>query len=87
MNTSTEAIKQLQDAIQKIQTSQDVVDNLIAVHDYQDVTSLVIQSAEALLHSAVAFMQSEDENALDLVEGAEDLLEAMYNVIDGDLDS
>ena len=87
MNTSSEVIKQLQDAIQKVQSSQDVADNLIAVHDYQDVTSLVIQSAEALLHSAVAFMQSEDENALDLIEGAEDLLEAMYNIIDGDLDS
>lgn len=87
MNTSTEAIKQLQEAIQKVQASQDVVENLIAVHDYQDVTALVIQSAEALLHSAVAFMQSEDENALDLIEGAEDLLEAMYNIIDGDLDS
>lgn len=87
MNTSSEVAKQLQETIEKLQTAQNTLENLIAVHDYQDVAALVIQSAEALLHAAVALMQSEDNNALDLVESAEDLLEEMYKIIDGDLDT
>ena len=87
MNTSSEVAKQLQETIEKLQTAQNTLENLIAVHDYQDVTALVIQSAEALLHAAVALMQSEDNNAIELVESAEDLLEEMYKIIDGDLDT
>ncbi|MGJ3239977.1 MAG: hypothetical protein ACFE0Q_14795 [Anaerolineae bacterium] len=86
MNTSAEAIKQLQATIERAQAVQTTVDNFIAVHDYQDVTSLVIQSAEALLHAAVALLQAEDENALDLIETAEDLIEDVYKAIEGDLD-
>jgi len=87
MNTSSEVVKQLQETIEKLQTAQNTLENLIAVHDYQDVAALVIQASEALLHAGIALMQSEDNNALDLVETAEDLLEEMYKIIDGDLDS
>lgn len=87
MNTSSEVAKQLQETIEKLQSAQNTLENLIAVHDYQDVAALVIQSAEALLHAAVALMQSEDNNAIELVESAEDLLEEMYKIIDGDLDT
>ena len=86
MNTSTEVIKQLQETIEKAQKAQNTVDNLIAVHDYQDVASLVIQAAEAMLHSGIALMQSEDENALNLIESAEDLIDDIYKIIEGDLD-
>lgn len=86
MNTSSEVVKQLQDAIQKTQSAQNVLDNLIAVHDYEDIATLVLQAAEALLHAASALMQHEDENALQLVESAEDLIDEMYKIIDGDMD-
>ncbi|MGB7341067.1 MAG: hypothetical protein WBC91_19380 [Phototrophicaceae bacterium] len=86
MKTSADVIKQLQEAVEKSQAAQQTLENLIAVHDYQDVAALVMQSSEALLHATIAFLQSDDKTALDLVESAEDLLEDMYNVIDGDLD-
>lgn len=87
MKTSADVIKELQAAIEKLESAQATLEDLIAVHDYQDVTSLTMQSANALLQSAIAFMQSEDETALNLVEVGEDLLEDMYNIIDEDMES
>lgn len=86
MKTSADVIKQLQEAIETTQAAHSTLNDLIAVHDYQDVAGLVIQSSEALLHATIAFLQSDDQTAVDLVESAEDLLEDMYNIIDGDLD-
>ncbi|MEO1288739.1 MAG: hypothetical protein AAFV93_13305 [Chloroflexota bacterium] len=87
MKTSADVIKELQAAIEKLESAQATLEDLITVHDYQDVTSLTMQSANALLQSAIAFMQSEDETALNLVEVGEDLLEDMYNIIDEDMES
>ena len=86
MNTSTEAIKQLQDALDAAQRATDVIDNLLAEHDYQDVASLTAQAAAALLSSAIALMQSQDESAMEFFDITEDLMEAVYNIIDGELD-
>lgn len=86
MNTSAEALKQIQAALAQAQAAQEVVDNLIATHDYQDVTSLVLQATTKLLAAATALMQSDDESALSDIENAEDLLDSVYDVIEGDLD-
>lgn len=87
MKTSSDVTEQLRAAIDKTQAAQSTLDDLVAVHDYQDVATLVIQAAEALLHAAAALMQSQDQNALELVESAEDLIDEIYTVIDGDLNS
>lgn len=86
MNTSTEALRLLQEALSTTRAATQVIDNLIADHDYQDVASLVSQAAAALLESATLLMQSKDESALDALEQADDLLDSVYNIIDGETD-
>ena len=86
MNTSDSAIQQLQQALTAAQQATDTIDNLIAAHDYQDVASLVAQAASTLLEAARLLMESQDEAALDALENADDLIESVYNIIDGDLE-
>lgn len=86
MNTSTQAVTLLQQALTLTGQARDTIDNLIAEHDYQDVATLVTQAAAALLESAAYLMQSKDELALNALEGAEDLLDAVYEIIDGETD-
>jgi hypothetical protein len=86
MNTSAEAIKRLQQALAQTHDARSVIDNLIADHDYQDVATLVTQAAAAMLESAIALMQSQDETALAALESADDLLDSVYDIIEGDLD-
>lgn len=86
MNTSTEALNQLRQAQAATTSAQQVVDNLIAAHDYQDVTSLVVRSAASMLESALQLMQNEDEAGLDALERAEDLIEAVYDIIEGEVE-
>ena len=86
MSTSADVIKLLQEALTTARRAESSIDDLIAVHDYQDVAQLITQAAEALLESAALLMQSEDEAALDLLENAEDLIDSVYGVIESDLD-
>jgi len=86
MNTSSEAINKLQKALETSKESKNIIDNLIAAHEYQDVASLVTEAAASLLEAAIALMQSQDEMALDKIESAEDLLDSAYNIIDGEID-
>lgn len=86
MNTSNEAVKRLQEAIKAATGAGDVVENLVAEHDYQDVAALLTQAAAALLESASHLMQENDEVALDHLDHAEDLLDAVYEIIDGEVD-
>lgn len=86
MNTTPEAIKLLEQALNTTRSAEDMIENLIAVHDYQDVAQVVTQAAAALLESALLLMQSQDEAALDMLENAEDLIDAVYGTIDADLD-
>lgn len=86
MHTSQEAVSQLQQALATTRSAVNTIDNLIAEHDYQDVASLVAQAAASLLESTVLLMQSRDEAAIDALENAEDLLEAVYSIIDAELD-
>ena len=86
MNTSAEAIKQLQQALSTTRDAEQTINNLVANHNYQDVAGLVTQAAAALLESAALLMQSDDEAALDAIEIADDLLNSVYGIIDADLD-
>jgi hypothetical protein len=86
MNTSTEAIRLLQDALTKTRAAADVINNLVIEHDYQDVAILVAQAGTALLESAMLLMESKYEDALDALEQADDLLDEVYKIIDGETD-
>ncbi len=86
MNTSTEATNQLEQALSTTRQAVAVIDNLIADHEYQDVASLVAQAAAKLLEAAAALMRSDDETGLSALEGADDLLDAVYDIIDGETD-
>ncbi len=86
MNTSSEAVRLLQEALAKTQVATRVIQDLIIEHDYQDVAGLVAQAGAALLESAALLMQSQDEAALSALEKADDLLDEVYAIIDGETD-
>jgi hypothetical protein len=86
MNTSTEAVKKLESALNATNEAAKVIENLIVEHDYQDVALLVAQAASALLESATLLMKSQDEAALDALGNADDLLDAVYDIIDAEVD-
>jgi len=85
MNTSTEAIKTLETAHHHAGEAVTIIDNLLVAHDYQDVASLVGKAAVRLLEAARLLMQAQDEEALSALENADDLLDAVYDIIDADL--
>ena len=86
MNTSTRAIELLQQAQRSTTEARAVIDDLLAPHDYQDVATLVTQAAVELLEAAAQLMHSQDEAALDALGRADDLLDAVYDIIDGETD-
>jgi hypothetical protein len=86
MNTSTDGINRLQQALKETNSAVEIINNLIVEHDYQDVASLVAQAAASLLESASLLLQSQDEAALDAIERADDFLEAVYDIIEAETD-
>lgn len=86
MNTSSEAIKTLEQASSTTHAAINIIDNLVAEHTYQDVASLVAKAAAALLESANYLMKSQDEAAFEALENADDLLNEIYGIIDADLE-
>jgi hypothetical protein len=86
MNTSSEAIRLLEQAAAAARQAAAVIDDLIAPHDYQDVAALVTQAAAGLLDSATRLMQSDDVAGLEALEAADDLLDAVYDIIESELD-
>lgn len=86
MNTSAEAVRLLQEALAKTQAASRVIQDLIIEHEYQDVAALVAGAGAALLESAALLMQSQDEAALNALEKADDLLDEVYAIIDGETD-
>jgi hypothetical protein len=86
MHTSTEAIQLLQEAITKTQAANNVMTNLAIEHDYQDVAILVAQAGAALIECAALLMDKRDEDALESLDQAEDLLDEVYKIIDGETD-
>ncbi len=86
MNTSSEAVKQLTTALEQTRSAAEVIQNLVAEHDYQDEAALVSHAAARLLEAAAHLMQSQDEPALEAIKSAEDLLEALWELIEGEID-
>jgi hypothetical protein len=86
MNTASEAVQQLQQALAKTRDAAGVIDDLIVEHDYQDVALLVTHAAAALIEAAALLMQSDDEAALDALASADDLFDAVYEIIDSETD-
>ncbi len=86
MNTSSEAIKQLQESLAAAQKAADTIENLIAVHDYQDIATLITHAAAKMLESATLLMQKDDETALASLAAAEDLIDEVYKIIGGDME-
>ncbi len=86
MNTSSHANELLRQALATTREAESVVNDLLVAHDYQDVAILVTQAAVALLESAALLMDSQGEAAFDQIEIAEDLLDSVYTIIDGELD-
>lgn len=85
MNTSGEAVKLLQQGLANSREAAKVIENLIAEHDYQDVAVLVAQAAASLLEAASALMQSDDEAAVAALDNADDLLDAVFDIIDAEV--
>ena len=86
MSVSTDAIKLLQQAQTSANDANRAIEDLVVEHDYQDVAMLITQAASALLESASLLMQLQDEAALDHLEAAEDLIDSVYEIIDGETD-
>jgi len=86
MNTSTNAVQLLHEALEKARAATKVLNDLIVEHEYQDVAILVAQASEKLLESAALLMQSDDEAALNALDDADDLLDSVYTIIDGETD-
>lgn len=86
MNTSSEALRLLNQALADTRQAGAVIDDLFAPHDYQDVAALVVKASAALLESTVRLLESNPDAALDALEAADDLLDAVYDVIDSETD-
>lgn len=86
MNTSNEAVRRLQQARELTSEAAAIIADLIAPHDYQDVAALVTQAAEALLQAATHLMHADDEAAFAAIELADDHLEAVFEIVNADMD-
>ncbi len=86
MHTSAQAAQLLQEALTKAQAANDVINDLIVEHEYQDVASLIAQAGAALLEAASRLMQSDEAAGLEALDAAEDLLDEVYVIIDGETD-
>lgn len=85
--TTSEAVKHLEAARASADAAIRAVDNLLVPNDYQDVAALTIRAAEALLAAAAQFLTEGDEVAFDSISRSEDLLDAVYEIITGDIDA
>lgn len=86
MNTSAEAVRLLHEALNNARAAKAVINDLITAHDYQDVAELVTMAAASLLESSSLLMQNDDEGAFAALDAAEDALDTVYAIIDGDMD-
>lgn len=86
MNTSAMVIEKLQNAHQNAVQAMEITDNLFVEHEYQDVALLVTRAAAVLLEAATHLMESDDQAALGALEDAEELMDAVFQIIDSELD-
>ncbi len=86
MKASAQAIQLLQTALSNTQSATVVIEGLVVEHEYQDVASLITQASAALLEMAILLMESKDGPALHKLEQAEEMLDTVYTIIDGETD-
>lgn len=86
METSGQAARQIQDALASVQAAQTTINNLVIAHEYQDVALLLVQAGAQLLEAAAHLLDSQDEAAFEAIDSAEDLLDEVYKIIDGETD-
>lgn len=86
MQTSSAAIALLEQAQKTSKDAAQVIENLIAQHDYQDVALIITHAAAELLETAKLLMYSQDVAAFESLERAEDLLDSFYDIVDGEID-
>ncbi len=86
MSTSIEAVGLLDQALDSAKKAVKAIDGLIVEHEYQDVASLVAKAAAALLEASSQLVKLDDEAAVELLEKADDFLDSVYSIIDGEVD-
>jgi hypothetical protein len=86
MKTSAQAIQLLQTALTNTQSATAVIEDLVVEHEYQDVASLITKASATLLEMAILLMESKDGSALQKLEQAEEMLDTVYTIIDGETD-
>lgn len=86
MNTSAEALRLLGQALADTHQASAIIDDLIAPHEYQDAAMLVARASALMLESTMRLLESNPDDALAALESADDLLDALYDVIDGETD-
>lgn len=86
MQTSSAAIALLEQAQKTSKDAAQVIENLIAQHDYQDVALIITHAAAELLETAKLLMYSQDVAAFESLERAEDLLDSFYDIVDSEID-
>jgi ABC-type transporter Mla subunit MlaD len=86
MSNAQDVIARLEAAQQSVKEASEAIDDLITVHDYQDVAALIAKAAERLLEATKQLMEKNSSEALETIEVAEDYIDEMYDIIEEDLD-
>lgn len=81
------AIRKLQQANDAARAAVSQIDSLAGESEYNDMASLVANAGAALMRAAVHLLEERDEAAFDLLEQADDYLDAAMDIVDDeDLD-
>jgi ABC-type transporter Mla subunit MlaD len=86
MSNAQDVIARLEAAQKSVKEASEAIDDLITVHDYQDVAALIAKAAERLLEATKQLMEKNSSEALETIEVAEDYIDEMYDIIEEDLD-
>lgn len=84
--TTSEVVKQIEQAQTATQAALGALNGLIVPHDYQDVASLVAKAALELLQATQALMQNDDTKAFDAIERADEFIGGVFEIVDSELD-
>ena len=84
--TSSEVIRQLEQAQAATQAALSALNGLIVPHEYQDVAVFVAKAAAELLVATHALMQNDDTRAFVAIEQADELIGGAFDIIDSELE-
>jgi hypothetical protein len=80
--TINDAIRKLQQANESVRSAITKIDEHVEESDYNDMAALVSNAASSLLKAAVHLLEERDEAAFDMLEQADDFLDAAMDVVD-----